>query len=75
LTSPTTCADLFHYVGPYLLSLAPNVGYSPMVVNLQGLNFTSSAVVDFGSTPALSVKYLSSTQLQATVPPGVAPFP
>ncbi|EQD54560.1 cell surface receptor IPT/TIG domain protein, partial [mine drainage metagenome] len=71
LTSPTTCADLFHYLGPYLSSISPTSGWLPLTVVLRGTNFTSSSSVYFGPNASASVTHVSSTELKATLPSGL----
>ncbi len=70
-TSPSTCADVFHYLGPYLGSLSPAQGWPPLTVTLSGTNFSSSASVFFGPNASASVTHVSSTTLRATVPSGL----
>jgi hypothetical protein len=75
LTSPTTCADVFHYLGPWLGSLSPSQGWTPLTVTLSGLNFSTSATVYFGPNASSSVTHTSSTSLKATLPSGLGSVP
>lgn len=71
LTSPTTCADLFHYLGPYISSISPTSGWMPLTVILHGTNFSSGASVYFGPNASATVTHVSSTELKATLPSGL----
>jgi hypothetical protein len=71
LVSPVTCADLFHYQGPFLNSISPTSGFPPQTVTLNGVNFSSTAKVYFGPNASASVTHVSSTQLKATLPLGL----
>lgn len=72
-TSGTSPSDQFTYVAaPTVTSLS--VGNGPAsggtTVVITGLNFTSTATVKFGTTPAASVSYISATSLSVTSPAG-----
>jgi autotransporter-associated beta strand protein len=71
--SATSAADQFTYdsvptVTAISSSAGPLVGGTP--VTITGANFTASATVDFGITPAIAVTVMSSTQISATSPGG-----
>jgi YVTN family beta-propeller protein len=53
-------------------SISPNSGSSSggTAIAITGTNFTNTDTVDFGTTPASSVTYVSATQLTAVSPPG-----
>jgi subtilase family serine protease len=53
-------------------SFAPAGGAPGRVVTIKGLGFQSSSSVSFAGKPAASVKYVSSTELKATVPSGAS---
>ncbi len=72
-TSATSSADLFTYIpAPTVVSLSPAQGPASggTTVTINGSGFTSNATVQFGNTPATSVTFTSSTQLQAVSPSG-----
>jgi YVTN family beta-propeller protein len=71
-----TLADQYKYISlppPVLTNLTPNSGFAPggNQVTITGLNFTGTAAVLFGSTPATNFTVLSDTTIVATVPPGI----
>jgi hypothetical protein len=73
LSSASVTADQFTYTAAGVLAvtgLSPTSGdvIGGSVVTITGTDFTSSAKVDFGSTPATKVTYVSSTTLEATSP-------
>ena len=57
---------------PTLSNLSPTSGSTAggTTVTLTGTNFTNTDTVNFGTTPASSVTYVSATQLIAVSPPG-----
>jgi hypothetical protein len=76
-TSVETPADDFAYVnfsaGPTITSISPNVGWQGDTVTIQGTNFDGADLaVYFGGVGALSVTYLSPTEIAAVVPPGTS---
>jgi hypothetical protein len=71
LSSPATGTDQFAYQ-PTITSINPMDGMScrNTQVTITGMGFTSKATVMFGSVPAASVTFMSSTQITAVSPPG-----
>lgn len=59
---------------PAISTIAPNEGSTDggTVVTINGTNFQSGARVNFGSSSAASVNYVSATQLRATTRPSAA---
>jgi hypothetical protein len=53
-------------------SFTPAGGTPGKVVTIKGLGFQSSSSVSFAGKPGASVKYVSSTELKATVPSGAS---
>jgi IPT/TIG domain len=53
-----------------LISFGPKHAAPGKLVKLKGVGFTASSTASFGSVPASSVTFLSSTKLDAIVPPG-----
>lgn len=75
--SRLTRASTFRYLArPKVTSVSPASGSlaGGETVTVQGSGFAAGATVRFGSTPALSVRRLSSTTLEA-VTPAMAPGP
>jgi len=73
LTLPATGADQFSYQ-PAITIIHPRFG-SPTdntPVEIFGIGFTPDATVMFGSTPAASVTFISSTEIIAASPYGTA---
>lgn len=63
----------FTYVSPpKITSIAPREGKASggRVVTISGENFTRASEVLFGPTPAAKTEVVSSTEIQATSPPG-----
>src|SRR5262249_42715773 len=71
-TSPTSSADQFTYqaASPTVTNVSPNSGPTSggTTVTITGTNFVPGSSVSFGSLPASSVTYVSSTQLMAVSP-------
>jgi IPT/TIG domain len=53
-----------------ITDFTPSSGPAGTVVTIDGIGFTSTSVVKFNSVAASAVTFVSSTQLQATVPSG-----
>ncbi|GIW13476.1 MAG: hypothetical protein KatS3mg062_0915 [Tepidiforma sp.] len=73
-TSPNTAADDFTCTGtpvPTVTSVSPASGAAGTTVTITGTNFTGVTSVTFGGVAA-SFTVVSSTQITATVPTGVA---
>jgi len=70
-SSTNTSADDFSYV-PTVTLLAPATGPAAggTSVVITGSGFTASSTVSFGSNPATSVTFMSSTQLDVVSPAG-----
>ena len=71
-TSATSSADHYAYGQPSVSAVSPRSGpgNGGQSVTISGTNFASGATVQFGSAPATSVQFSSSTELTATAPPG-----
>ena len=74
-TSSPSAANQFTYFtaeSPVVTRVFPNSGPAEggTLVSIIGANFTPNATVNFGSLPALSVSFLSSTALIAVTPSG-----
>ena len=72
-TSPTTPADVFTYVAaPAVTKLSPSFGPAAggTLVTITGTGFTGVTEVDFGTTPATSLTFLSDTSITAESPAG-----
>jgi hypothetical protein len=70
-TSATALDDVFAYGAPTVTAVSPNTGPANEEfrgVTITGTAFTSSATVDFGSTPAESVTVVSPTLITAETP-------
>jgi IPT/TIG domain len=69
-------ANAFQYVAaiPTVTLVSPNSGTTSggNVVFITGTNFTPSATVTFGSIGATNVTFITSSNIQATVPAGTA---
>jgi large repetitive protein len=72
-TSATSSSDQFSYA-PSVTSVSPNSGLASggTVVTINGSGFTNGSTVDFGTTAATSVTFVSATQITATAPAGTA---
>jgi large repetitive protein len=70
-TSTTSSNDQFSYV-PSVASVSPTsgVGSGGTVVTIDGAGFTAASTVDFGTTAATHVTFVSTTQISATAPAG-----
>jgi hypothetical protein len=71
--SNTTLANLTGLTlneAPVVTTLTPAAGTSGATVTINGAGFLYGSSVDFGSTPATSVTYVSPYELQATAPGG-----
>ena len=55
---------------PVVTSVTPAAGTSGATVTINGAGFLYGSSVNFGSTPATSVTYISPYELQANAPPG-----
>jgi hypothetical protein len=44
-------------------------------MQIEGTNFTTDCVVDFGTVPGIKPTYISPTQLSVTIPSGVGVVP
>jgi hypothetical protein len=75
LTVTLACANEAPLPTPTVTGLATGVGPTAggTTVPIAGTGFTPASTVDFGTTPATAVTYLSSTELIATSPPGDGP--
>lgn len=63
--------DQFTYPPPPTVTgVSPTSGGVGTSVSVTGTNYYSGALVDFGTTPASGVTFVSSTQLTATAPTG-----
>ena len=70
-TSSTSSFDVFTYVAvPTVTGVSPNSSSSPggTTVTITGTGFTSASTVNFGSTPATNVTFVSATSLTAISP-------
>jgi hypothetical protein len=68
-----TPADRFTYATrPTVSAISPKEGPETggTEVTITGTNFTSGSKVDFGTTPASSVKFISENSITAVSPPG-----
>jgi IPT/TIG domain len=74
--STVTAADEFSYV-PAVTGVFPASGdaHGGTFVTIVGSGFTTGSTVDFGSTAAPRVGYISSGELKATAPRGPTPGP
>ncbi len=70
-TSATSTADQFSYV-PSVTSINPSSGPAAgsTVVTIDGTGFTTASTVDFGTTAAAAMTYISSGEIQAISPAG-----
>jgi hypothetical protein len=70
-TSTTSSSDVFIYL-PSVTNVSPTSGTSGggTVVTIDGSGFTSASTVDFGTTAATNVTFVSATQLTAAAPAG-----
>jgi len=70
-TSPTSAADKFSYT-PAVSGVSPDTG--PVTgdtdVTINGVGFTDATAVNFGTTAATNVTFVSATQITATSPAG-----
>ena len=68
-TSATSASDQFTYV-PSVTGLSPSSGPAGggSVVTITGSGFTAASTVEFGTTAATGVTYVSSTEIKATAP-------
>jgi len=76
-TSANTSADNYYYVSataPTVTSLSPTEGTAAggNTVTINGTNFTSTAIVKFGTKSATNVVFVSATKLTAVAPSGTA---
>lgn len=70
-TSVTSSNDQFTYLAvPSVSAIAPNAGpiAGGTVVTITGTNFSDSSTVKFGTIPATSVTFITSTKMMATAP-------
>jgi large repetitive protein len=70
-TSPTSPNDLFTYA-PTVASLTPSFGPAAggTSVTIDGTGFTGATVVDFGTTAATNLTFVSDTELTVDSPAG-----
>ena len=68
-TSTTSTADEFSYV-PSVTGVSPSSGPASggTLVTITGSGFSSASTVEFGTTAATSVTFVSATQITATAP-------
>jgi hypothetical protein len=72
-SSAASAVDAFTYLpAPTVTGVSPTSGLAEggTVVAITGANFQSPATVAFGGAPATDVAVQSSTQIEATAPPG-----
>ncbi len=74
-TSAKTNSDLYAYGPPAISSFTPASGNAGGVVTIDGVSFAPGATVKFGGRSSPSVRLMSLSELQATVPTGVSAGP
>lgn len=70
-SSPRRSTDRFTFVGPAIDSIDPTSGprTGNTTITITGSGFTADSTVTFAGHPAVSVLFVSPTQLKATSPP------
>jgi hypothetical protein len=57
---------------PYVTNISPSSGAAGTTVTITGANFAPGSAVDFGGVASTGVSYVDSSEVQATVPTGLA---